>query len=109
MACVTSSLACSRGGWSSGFSVKPIMGKTDAWVIPHRVNPKVSPKREVTLSTSLAKERASHTGEITRTGKESNWIQTAPGKGWFAILRLYSPLEPWFDKTWRPGGIELLR
>jgi hypothetical protein len=65
MACVTSSLACSQGGWSSGFSVKPIMGKTDAWVVPHRVNPKVSPKREVTLSTSLAKERASITGEIT--------------------------------------------
>ena len=21
------------------------------------------------------------------------------------ILRLYGPLEPWFDKTWRPGEI----
>jgi hypothetical protein len=41
------------------------MGKTDAWVVPHRVNPKVSPKREVTLSTSLAKERASITGDPT--------------------------------------------
>jgi hypothetical protein len=28
-----------------------------------------------------------------------------PGKGWFVILRLYSPLEPFFDKTWRPGEI----
>lgn len=28
-------------------------------------------------------------------------------KGWFMILRLYGPLEPWFDKTWRPGEIEL--
>jgi hypothetical protein len=36
----------------------------------------------------------------------SNWIQTVPGKGWFALLRLYSPLEPWFDKTWRPGEVE---
>ena len=25
-----------------------------------------------------------------------NWIQTMPGKGWFTILRLYSPLEPFF-------------
>jgi hypothetical protein len=41
-------------------------------------------------------------------GKESNWIQTVPGKGWFTILRLYGPLEPWFDKTWRPGEIELM-
>ena len=41
-------------------------------------------------------------------GLESNWIQTVPGKGWFTILRLYGPLEPWFDKTWRPGEIELI-
>jgi hypothetical protein len=40
-------------------------------------------------------------------GKEKNWAQTVPGKGWFVILRLYGPLEPWFDKTWRPGEIEL--
>jgi len=44
-------------------------------------------------------------GPQAPVGKESNWIQTVPGKGWFTILRLYSPLEPWFDKTWRPGEI----
>nr|WP_245943930.1 DUF1254 domain-containing protein [Acuticoccus kandeliae] len=32
---------------------------------------------------------------------DGNWIQTTPGKGWFVILRLYSPLEPFFDKSWR--------
>ena len=37
-----------------------------------------------------------------------NWIQTVPGKGWFTIFRLYGPLEPWFDQTWRPGEIELI-
>jgi hypothetical protein len=31
-----------------------------------------------------------------------------PGKGWFSILRLYSPLEPFFAKTWRPSEIELV-
>lgn len=41
-------------------------------------------------------------------GKENNWIQTVPGKGWFTILRLYGPLEPWFDKTWQPGEITLV-
>jgi hypothetical protein len=41
-------------------------------------------------------------------GKESNWIQTMPGKGYFVALRLYGPLEPWFDKTWRPGEITLV-
>ena len=47
-----------------------------------------------------------HFGPKAPAGKESNWIQTVPEKGWFAILRLYGPLEPWFDKTWRPGDIE---
>ena len=40
-------------------------------------------------------------------GMESNWVETIPGKGWFMILRLYGPLEPWFDKSWRPGEITL--
>lgn len=35
-----------------------------------------------------------------------NFIRTIPGKGWNAIFRLYGPLEPWFDKTWRLGEIE---
>lgn len=38
-------------------------------------------------------------------GMESNWAQTIPGKGWFMILRLYGPLEPWFDQSWKPGEI----
>jgi hypothetical protein len=41
--------------------------------------------------------------------KRGNWIQTLPGKGWFTILRLYSPLEPFFDKSWRISEIELVR
>jgi len=41
-------------------------------------------------------------------GKEANWIETVPGKGWYTLLRLYGPLEPWFDKTWRPGEIKLV-
>src|SRR6185369_12783075 len=41
--------------------------------------------------------------------KRGNWIQTTPGKGWFTILRLYSPLEPFFAKTWRPSEIEVVR
>lgn len=38
-----------------------------------------------------------------------NWIQTDPKKGWFTILRLYSPTEPFFTKAWRPSEIELVR
>lgn len=42
-------------------------------------------------------------------GHESNWVQTWPGKGWNALLRLYGPLEPWFDISWKPGDFELVR
>ena len=38
-----------------------------------------------------------------------NWIQTLPGKGWYVVFRLYGPLEPWFDKTWRLPDIEPVR
>jgi len=41
--------------------------------------------------------------------KRGNWIQTVPGKGWFTILRLYSPLEPFFTKAWRISEVELVR
>jgi hypothetical protein len=37
---------------------------------------------------------------------EGNWIQTTEGKGFFPILRLYSPLQSFFDKTWRVSEIE---
>ncbi len=40
---------------------------------------------------------------------EGNWIQTDPNKGWFVILRLYSPLDGFFTKTWRPSEIEPVR
>ena len=39
-------------------------------------------------------------------GFENNWIETVPGKSWFTIMRMYSPLQPWIDQTWRPGEVE---
>jgi hypothetical protein len=41
--------------------------------------------------------------------KRGNWIRTIPGKGWFTLLRLYSPLETFFTKEWRLSEIELVR
>jgi hypothetical protein len=48
-----------------------------------------------------------HFGPEASAGEEANWVQTVPGKAWWVMLRLYGPLEPWFDKSWRPGEIEL--
>jgi hypothetical protein len=58
-----------------------------------------------------ANEDGSYTiwfGPQAPEGQQGNWVQTRPGKSWNAILRLYSPQAPWFDKTWRPGDFELV-
>jgi hypothetical protein len=39
-------------------------------------------------------------GATAPEGKESNWIQTVPGKSWFASFRFSAPTEPFFDKSW---------
>jgi len=73
-------------------------------------------QREAALSSEMGTVQSNPDGSVDvyfgpepPVGKENNWIQTVPGKGWFTIFRLYSPLEPWFDKTWRPGEIELVK
>jgi hypothetical protein len=38
----------------------------------------------------------------------SNWIQTLPGKGWFAYFRSYGSTEPYVAKSWQLNGIEPL-
>ena len=38
-------------------------------------------------------------------GQEGNWIRTLPEVGWFPLIRLYGPLEPWIDHTWRPSDL----
>lgn len=50
-----------------------------------------------------------HFGPTAPEGRESNWVPTLPGKAWFPIVRLYGPLEPWFDQTWKLPEIERVR
>jgi hypothetical protein len=45
-------------------------------------------------------------GPTAPDGKESNWVETLPGKSWFQLFRLYGPLEPWFDQTWKLNEFE---
>jgi hypothetical protein len=45
-------------------------------------------------------------GPVMPAGKEKNWIKIVEGKGWVALLRFYGPLEPFFNKTWKPVDIE---
>jgi hypothetical protein len=48
-------------------------------------------------------------GDQAPAGKEKNWLRTPKGKGYFAILRLYGPLEPALDRTWIPGDVEKVK
>jgi hypothetical protein len=48
-------------------------------------------------------------GPSAPAGKEGNWLATVPGKGYFAILRLYGPTEAAIDKSWKPGDIQNLK
>ena len=48
-------------------------------------------------------------GPKAPVGQDGNWVQTMPGKGYNAILRLYGPLEPWFEKSWMPGDFESVK
>ncbi len=44
-------------------------------------------------------------GPAAPAGKEKNWVKTVPEQGWFAYIRLYGPLEPFFEQTWKPDDI----
>jgi len=48
-------------------------------------------------------------GPSAPTGAERRWVKTIPGRGWFAYFRLYGPLEPIFDRTWKPGDFSPIR
>ncbi len=39
-------------------------------------------------------------------GHEKNWVQTMPDRGYTLGLRLYGPLEPWFNQSWRPDDVQ---
>src|SRR5215510_2646396 len=39
-------------------------------------------------------------------GTQGNWLQTVPGKGYVAMLRLYSPTAAAITTSWKPSDIE---
>jgi hypothetical protein len=58
--------------------------------------------------TSIA-EFLSGKAKLARTPPPETVFHEDSGKGWFIIVRLYSPLEPFLTKKWRPSEIELVR
>jgi hypothetical protein len=41
--------------------------------------------------------------------RRRNWIPSVAGKAWFTYLRLYGPLQGYFDKSWVAPDIEAVR
>ena len=48
-----------------------------------------------------------YVGPAAPASYEKNWLQTNPGKAWFAYFRLYGPLEPYLDRSWRLPDFEM--
>jgi hypothetical protein len=44
-------------------------------------------------------------GLTAPAGKEKNWMHTVPGKSYFVLLQLYSPMQSFFDQTWKPDDV----
>jgi hypothetical protein len=42
----------------------------------------------------------------TAPGDGKNRLRTLPNNGFFVILRIYGPMQAFFDQTWKPGDIE---
>ena len=42
-------------------------------------------------------------------GYESNFIRTVPGKGYSVIYRLYAPLKPYFDHSWKLNDLDKVK
>jgi len=47
-----------------------------------------------------------HFGPTAPQGQDERWIQTIPGRGWFAYFRIYGPEKPAFDGSWKPEDFE---
>jgi hypothetical protein len=50
-----------------------------------------------------------YVGPAPPPGKQANWLKSVPGKGYFVILRLYSPREAYLNLSWKPSDLEEMR
>jgi hypothetical protein len=48
-------------------------------------------------------------GPKAPAGLEANWIETLPGKGFYPMMRFYSPKAGLFDGTWKLPDIEPIK
>lgn len=44
-------------------------------------------------------------GPVAPAAENRPWVKTLPGKGWWSAFRIYGPLAPAFDGTWKLNDI----
>jgi hypothetical protein len=87
------------------WSIMPYDNQTRSMLQTDRPMPGIG-SQSGTVQASRDGSTRIYFGPTAPKGPEGNWVQTVPGKGFFTILRLYNPLPPFFDKSWRPSEIE---
>ncbi len=111
----------SQGQWLDGGRTYRMRVPADApvkqfWSITLYDNlsrgPVITPQGAADLSSRKADLVTNSDGSVdvdfgpNRPAGTKNWIQTTPGKGWFAYFRFYGPTEPYFAKSWQLNDIE---
>ena len=46
-----------------------------------------------------------HFGPTPPASGEKSWVKTKPGEGFFMYFRLYGPLKPFYDKSWKLNDV----
>ena len=93
-----------KGFWS----VTAYDESTRQMVITEQGRPDLSSRKEDVVKNSDGSLDV-YFGPKAPQGKEANWVQTEPGKGWFAYFRFYGPTEPFFDKSWQLPDMEKMK
>jgi hypothetical protein len=81
-------------------------------IYDNRTRSMIDTDRQIAGLSSYSKLKKSADGSIdlyfgphAPAGFESNWIETIPEEGFFAMFRLYNPLAPVFDGSWKLNDI----
>ena len=107
------------GGKSYRLRVPPNVPAAAFWSVTlyDTGDPLDDPEPEQRLRALVLRQAQGERGRLDRpllrpkapAGQESNWIQTVAGKGFYPMMRFYSPKAGLFDGTWKLPDVELVR
>ena len=112
------------GNWMVGeatyrLRVPPKVPVADFWALTvYDVDTRAlieAPQRRAEINPNVNKLKMNKDGSVdlffgpaAPRGMDSNWVQTIPGKSWFAYFRWYGPTQAFYDKSWSLPDLEKL-